>query len=154
MLASEHDPANPGDRWPVASPVDAIACPAKVADFARASGFGPIGTTELQIAVSEMCTNILRHGMRGWITFSAVSGEEPGIVVIAEDEGPGFEDVDLARRDGISRGRTLVPSVTPSKRGGLGSGLGALERLADSVEISNRTSGGARVVVFKRLRRD
>lgn len=132
----------------VNAPADAHACPIRIAETAETVGFSERGIAELKIVTSELCTNILKHGGRGVVRYWSVRDPDVGIVIVAEDDGPGFEDIGLARRDGVSRGVNL-DSLPAARRDGLGSGLGAIERLADSVELENRPEGGARIVVFK-----
>lgn len=134
------------------SSVEATACPIKIGSLAREMGFGPRSAAEVEIIASELATNVLRHGHKGTVLAEIVFSPRTGILLTALDEGPGFSDIDNARRDGVSRGRVLSAEVRLQPRDGLGSGLGALERLADSVEIANLEGGGSRVVVFKALR--
>jgi serine/threonine-protein kinase RsbT len=136
----------------VRSTADALACPAKVGALARAAGFDERNSVELEIAASELATNIVRHGVAGTITAQFVDLPAPGIMLTAHDEGPGFDDVERASRDGISQGVALADSVSPSMREGLGSGLGALQRLMDFVEIGNAEEGGGFVIAYKAVR--
>lgn len=128
---------------------EAIACPKKVESLARSAGFGKRSAMELEIATSELATNILHHGVSGSITAQVVDAPIPGIVLTAEDEGPGIYDIEHARQDGVSKGKVLSEEVPPPVRESLGSGLGALERLMDSVDIANAEGGGSRIVAFK-----
>lgn len=130
----------------VSTHLEALACPAHIAKIARQHGFDDRSCAELQIIASEICTNIVRHGERGVIRYWTTP--DPGIIVVAEDEGPGIHDIEYARRDGWSRGDWLA-NAENIRREGLGTGLGTLERLADHVEITNLDGGGARVAVFK-----
>lgn len=134
----------------VDSRADAMACPVRVAQFARQIGLAGKKVAELEVVVSEICTNIIRHGERGRLRYWRTHEPLPGVVVVAEDEGPGFNDLELARMDGVSRGQIVAESRLRRSEG-LGIGMGTLERLSDVVSISNRESGGARVAVLKSI---
>jgi len=131
---------------------DALASHTACAAFARELGAGERAAHEIEIAAAELATNLLRHGGGGTLVARAIAEPEPGIELVARDEGPGFSDIESARRDGFSQGRDLVTEVPPTARSGLGAGLGAVERLMDELRIENREGGGATVTATKRLR--
>ena len=75
-----------------------------------------------------------------------------GLEITVEDRGPGIEDVDSALLDGFSEGRMLTEEELMTRpRRGLGTGLGAVQRMMDSLRFENRESGGLRVVACKWL---
>lgn len=137
--------------YPVSTRGEALACSSAAIAFARSLGFKPRAAHEIEIITSELATNVLYHGHGGTLEVRAVDTPHSGIEIIAEDNGPGFDDIGTALKDGFSRGRHLVTEVPPTRRDSLGAGLGAVERLADALGIENRAEGGARVVAFKRL---
>lgn len=71
------------------------------------------------LVATELATNGVRHA-QGAELFTRVDGEGVHLVVI--DHGPGIRDLERSRRDGVSTA------------GGLGVGLGAVERLSSRVE--------------------
>jgi anti-sigma regulatory factor (Ser/Thr protein kinase) len=90
---------------------------------------------EVGLAVTEIATNVHRHGGGGAVLLRAVrSGAAPELEVLAIDSGPGMADVARSSRDGHSTGGTL------------GIGMGAISRLADLVEISSAPGRGTVVV--------
>lgn len=90
---------------------------------------------EVGLAVTEIATNVHRHGGGGSLLLRAVRhAETAALEVVALDSGPGMFDVAQSRRDGHSTGGTL------------GIGLGAVDRLADSVEISSLRERGTVVI--------
>jgi serine/threonine-protein kinase RsbT len=116
-------------------------------------GFGRGDCQELAIVVSELTSNILKYGVRGSIAVDQID-EAPhgvGIVVIARDQGPPFHDLELALRDGYDD-RGPIDPATLLKRGGLGTGLGAVLRLTDSFEVRNLPVGKAIQVIRYRKR--
>jgi serine/threonine-protein kinase RsbT len=93
---------------------------------------------KVQIAVSELANNILQHARgKGSITIDAVTERgRVGIIVIAEDMGPGIADIDLALHE-------------PNSATGLGIGLGAVERLMSEFKIEPVNAHGIRVTAVK-----
>jgi len=105
----------------------------------RAIGFDQVGTSYAAVAVSELAGNIFLHATKGGtiILVDLRREGEVGIGVIAEDDGPGIEDLELALQDGFSTA------------GGLGSGLPGVKRLMDEFEIRSRPGVGTRIVARK-----
>jgi anti-sigma regulatory factor (Ser/Thr protein kinase) len=102
-------------------------------------GFDETRAGQLAIIITEVATNIVKHGIAGKLFVGPAQTRVPGIDVIAFDTGPGMGDVDLCLRDGVSSAGTA------------GNGLGALVRLSDAFDIySAREKGTA---VFMRLYR-
>lgn len=135
----------------LATLADVLACAHEATELASALGFPQRATWELGIAVSELATNVTRHGGGGSISIGYVDDPAPGILVIATDKGPGIPDVEAAMGDDFSEGRVLSRNVPPNLREGLGSGLGAVLRLTDDVRIETSPGAGTTVRAFKRL---
>lgn len=148
-MPREHELAEA--HYHVTSRAEAFACSTGVLHFARKLGFKPRAAHELEIIASELATNVLYHGHGGTVSVRAIGEPFAGIEITAEDDGSGFDDIESALKDGFSRGKDLTSEVPPTRRDSLGAGLGAVERLADTLEIGNRDEGGARVVARKRL---
>lgn len=134
--------------------VDSIWCSRRCARFAERLGFRDAALWEISIAVSELVTNVIKYASRGTLRISAVEQPRIGVELEVDDEGPGIQDIDQVLIDGFSEGRMLGPDVRPEERRGLGAGLGAVHRLMDEVEISNKPDRGARVVARKWLQQD
>ena len=130
---------------------DILACTHEATEFASAHGFPGRETWELGIAVSELATNVTRHGGGGWMRLEFVHDPAPGIAIIASDKGPGISDIDAALVDDFSEGRLLSENVPPTLRQGLGSGLGAVMRLTDDVNIESTPGVGTTIRAYKRL---
>ena len=109
--------------------------------LARNIGFGSVACEEISVVASELASNVVRHAGGGEITASPVEGPgKTGIQIFAEDQGPGIVDVELALKDGYSTA------------GGLGVGLGAVNRLMDELQFSSGRHGGLRVVCQRWIR--
>jgi len=131
---------------------DVLACGHRAAEYAAAHGFPRRDVWELGIVVSELATNVTRHGGGGHLTLEYVTSPERGLVLTAQDDGPGIADVHAAFTDDFSEGRVLSHSVSPAHRKGLGSGLGAVRRMTDHVQIDSAPGSGTRVCAFKASR--
>jgi anti-sigma regulatory factor (Ser/Thr protein kinase) len=95
--------------------------------MAREIGFDDVAVEEIVIGVSELASNLSRHTRGGMLIFARLAeAERDGIQIEAHDSGPGIADVEQALTDGFS---TV---------GGLGCGLGAINRLMDEFDIRSQ----------------
>jgi anti-sigma regulatory factor (Ser/Thr protein kinase) len=80
---------------------------------------------EVDIIVSEICSNLIKYATSGEVLYRIEHGadQESSFEIIAIDNGPGIPDINRAMRDGVTTGTTL------------GQGLGAIERLSDTFNI-------------------
>jgi anti-sigma regulatory factor (Ser/Thr protein kinase) len=127
-----------------------------IRDYCETLGFARSDCQELAIVVSELTSNILKYGIVGSIEFcrDSAPAHGTGIRIVARDMGPPFFDFELALRDGYND-RGPIDPVTLLRRGGLGTGLGAVQRLSDSLKVEYLPGGKAIEVIryLKRLRR-
>ncbi|GAB1821507.1 ATP-binding protein [Herbidospora sp. RD11066] len=93
-------------------------------DRARAAGLTEQRIAEAAIVAAELATNVHRHAGSGRIL---VRRGVAYIEIVAVDSGPGFEP---------------PPSEGLSTRGGLGIGLGAIDRLSDWSDVYSRPDAG------------
>ncbi len=109
--------------------------------LAQALDFDEVRVGRVALLVTEAVTNIIKHARRGWLQVCPLNeGGEFGIEMLAIDLGPGMEDFRESSRDGVS-------SVgTP------GTGLGAIQRLADEFEVYTHLGAGTilRMVAWAR----
>ena len=105
--------------------------------------------TELAIVVSELGTNIVKYGVRGEIGLSFDTDGDGDVRVAARDVGPPFRDLELAKTDGCNDRGPIDPADILG-RGGLGTGLGAVLRLADQFECRQTETGKEITVRFLR----
>jgi anti-sigma regulatory factor (Ser/Thr protein kinase) len=120
--------------------------------FAARHGLDARRATELAIVVSELASNIVKHGVRGeirliWSPEASPHGE---LAVEAHDVGPPIHDLQLAMTDGFDDRGPIDPALI-LRRGGLGTGLGAVARLADRLEY--REEAGGKVLTARFLLR-
>ena len=105
------------------------------ATLARQAGFGEEAEGRLAVVVTELATNLVKHGRGGQLLLRGVGAN--GAEVMAVDRGPGIADVARALGDGFSTTQTA------------GTGLGAVRRMAGEFDLYSRGSGGT--VVMARL---
>lgn len=129
-------------RVPINSDADIVVARQKGRILAQQLGFTTSDQAVIATAISEVARNIIQHAKRGEITLSMV--QEPtrqGIVVVAQDEGPGIPDIAMALRDGYSTSKSL------------GLGLPGARRLTDEFEIVSEIGKGTTVKMKKWLAR-
>ena len=106
-----------------------------VGDYARSRSFPEARRAQIAIVVTELATNLLKHGGGGEIVADAFDDREGvGIEVLALDRGSGMADVERCIADGYSTA------------GSPGNGLGAIIRLSDRVRIYSRPGRGTAVM--------
>ena len=107
---------------------------------ARELGFGLADQTRTITAVSELSRNIYLYAGTGRVLIKTLSkSSKKGIEIIAEDQGPGIPNIELAMQDGYSTGKWL------------GHGLPGTKRLMDEFEIKSEVGKGTTVTVRKWL---
>ena len=106
---------------------------------------------ELAIVVSELASNIAKYGVKGEIglSFDPDSDPEGDVWVAARDVGPPFRDLELAKTDGCNDRGPIDPADILGRRG-LGTGLGAVLRLAEHFECRQDEAGKEITVLFRR----
>jgi serine/threonine-protein kinase RsbT len=101
-------------------------------------GFEFTDQSRVATAASELARNILKYAGRGHITIMPAEYDgRTGIEILAEDRGPGIEDVEQAMKDRYSSGGTL------------GLGLPGVRRLMDVFKIESAPGQGTRVMALK-----
>ena len=121
-----------------ASQVSAVRMAAQ--RMARDLGFDETRAGRVAIAVTEAATNIVRHGHGGTIAVRATSrGEALGIEALAIDAGPGMKSFAASAVDGVS------------SLGSAGTGLGAIQRMADEFDAYTRPGTGTalRIAIWR-----
>ncbi len=105
---------------------------------AALAGFEETDQFMIATAVSELATNIVRYAGGGSVTISIVSdGDRIGIEAVANDSGPGIEDVEKAMQDNYSSGNSL------------GLGLPGVKRLMDEFSIESVPGQGTKCIARK-----
>jgi serine/threonine-protein kinase RsbT len=125
-------------RVAINSDQDIVLARQKGRAMAAELGFSSGDATLIATAISELARNIVSYAGRGEITLKNVQGSSRvGILVVAEDDGPGIPDIRQALRDGFSTS------------GSLGLGLPGVRRLMDEFDIASQPGQGTTVSVKK-----
>jgi serine/threonine-protein kinase RsbT len=131
----------PEERIPIESDHDVVTARQRARELAARVDLTSTDQTLLATAISEVARNITTYATRGEVLLSIVRDAGPpmreGIRVVARDDGPGIEDIDLAMQDGYTSG------------GGLGLGLPGARRLVDEFSIETGPSAGTKVTLVK-----
>lgn len=127
-------------RVRIASDADTVTARQAGRDAALRLGFSRTDATFIATAISEIARNITVHAGEGEIIVAGFSEEgRNGLVVIAQDEGPGIHDVPAVLRDDYY------------SEFGLGMGLWGAKRLMDEIEVSSEPGKGTTVTMKKWL---
>jgi len=127
-------------------------------EMAYSLGFDEIGVGEIETAISELATNLIKHRAKNGKIILIPLIESPylktpylntgtgkgriGIEVRSEDEGPGIKNIALAMKEGGSTAGTL------------GIGLSGVKRLMDEFLIESEIDKGTTAVARKWLLKD
>lgn len=103
--------------------------------LAKRLGFSEIGAGKLGIIVTELATNLVKHGVDGEMLIGGYDDETgSGVECLALDRGPGMANVDACLEDGYSTSGTS------------GSGLGAIARQSDVFDVYSQPGKGTAVL--------
>lgn len=110
-------------------------------NFAKELGFGTVDQARITTAISELARNIYLYAGQGSVSLEklVVNGKS-GLKIIAEDKGPGIQDIRRVMEDGYTTS------------GGLGAGLPGVKRLMDDFDIESIPGEGTKISAIKWLR--
>lgn len=132
---------SPEIRVPIEREEDIVVARQKGRELAAETGFSNTDRTIIALAISEITRNIISYARRGELTMCQINdGVRRGIQIVAEDEGPGIANIELAMRDGYSTGKSL------------GVGLPGTKRIMDEFELTTIVGTGTTVRMKKWLR--
>ncbi|HEY6725586.1 MAG TPA: anti-sigma regulatory factor [Polyangiaceae bacterium] len=123
---------------PIESERDIVIARQRGRELARMLGFSSTDQALLATAISEVARNIVIYAQKGTVLLRGLDeGGRRGLLISAEDHGPGIEDPAAAMRDGYSTGT------------GLGLGLPGAKRLVDEFELESKCGVGTTVTMKK-----
>lgn len=103
--------------------------------------FGETDTGKIDIIVSEITSNLIKHAGEGELLYRITTMDGvPAFEILCIDRGPGISDVPNALRDGTSTTKTM------------GSGLGAMSRLSNLFQIMSIRNWGT--ILYSRVGAD
>ena len=127
-------------QLPICSSSDVVAARQKGRELALKMGFAGSEVTLIAAAISEIARNIVDYAERGEMTFQKIEQDDkPGILIVAEDHGPGIQNLAEALQYGCATRR------------GIGVGLPGAKWLMDEFEITSRPGKGTKVTMRKWL---
>lgn len=126
-------------RIAIESDADVVTARQRSRELAADLDLSTTDQTLLATAISEVARNITTYAKRGEVRLRIIrdTGGREGIEVVAQDDGPGIADLDLAMQDGYTTG------------GGLGLGLPGARRLVDEFDVQSATGCGTVITLVK-----
>ncbi|AOH53012.1 anti-sigma regulatory factor [Peribacillus muralis] len=110
-------------------------------NVAKELGFGTVDQARITTAISELARNIYLYAGQGSVSIEKLNKNgKSGLKIIAEDQGPGIEDIRRVMEDGYTTS------------GGLGAGLPGAKRLMDDFDIESIPGEGTTIIATKWLR--
>ena len=125
-------------RVAIRTDADVVTARQEARTMGASLGFSSTDLTLLATAISEVARNITTYAGEGEVTLRVLQQDgRRGIEVLATDEGPGIDDVELAMQDGFTTGN------------GLGLGLPGSRRLVDDFDLQTTPGAGTTVRLVK-----
>jgi serine/threonine-protein kinase RsbT len=138
MSLSVNNPKLKIKKLTINDDVDVAYAALATKNYAKEIGFSTASQYLISTAVSELARNIFIYAKKGIITLSFFSeNSKSGIEIVAEDFGPGIQDIDKAMEENFSTGGTM------------GVGLPGTKRLMDYFKIESKIGVGTKVVIRK-----
>ena len=106
-------------------------------ELARRLGFSPSDQVKVATATSELARNIVQYAGRGQVTIRQCVSFDPGIEIIAEDQGSGIVDLEA-----------ILSGNYRSKRG-MGRGLLGTRAIMDDFDVKTAPNSGTRITIRK-----
>jgi serine/threonine-protein kinase RsbT len=128
-------------RVAIRTDADVVTARQEARTMCAGLGFSSTDLTLLATAISEVARNITTYAGEGEVLLRVLDEDgRQGIEVLATDEGPGIDDVELAMQDGYTTGN------------GLGLGLPGTRRLVDDFSLQTAPGIGTTVRLVKWIR--
>lgn len=125
----------------IRSDIDIVTARHQGRNLAAQIGFSLTDATLIATAISELARNIVSYAKHGEIMLRRIENtRSQGLLIVANDNGPGISNINNVMRDGYSTS------------GGLGLGLPGVKRLMDEFTIESRVGAGTTISVKKWLR--
>ncbi|MBF0226511.1 MAG: anti-sigma regulatory factor [Desulfobacterales bacterium] len=103
--------------------------------LAAQAGFNETMQVLIATAASELSTNIIRYAKKGKVTLKIIQDiNSKGIEIIAQDKGPGIDNINQAMQEHFSTGN------------GLGLGLPSVQRIMDEFDIQSKLNHGTCII--------
>ena len=126
-------------KLPINNLINVVTTRRRGMEMALRLGFSLPDATKIAVVISELARNITLYTEGGTITLIPQTAPKMGLKVIAQDKGPGIENVD----------RVLQGGYTTSK--GLGMGISGSKKIMDEFEIHTVLGAGTTIRTAKWL---
>jgi len=127
-------------RQPISGVMDVVRVRRQGLEMALELGFPTPEATKIAVVISELGRNIVLYTKGGLINLIAYTGSRKGLKIIAQDQGPGIDNLE----------RVLEGGYTSSN--GLGLGVSGSRRIMDEFEIKSIAGVGTKITGTKWLR--
>jgi len=127
-------------RQTISSVMDVVHVRRQGLEMALELGFPTPEATKIAVVISELGRNIVLYTKGGLINLIAYTGDRKGIKIIAQDQGPGIDNLN----------QVLEGGYTSSN--GLGLGVSGSKRIMDEFEIKSVAGVGTKITSVKWLR--
>lgn len=118
----------------VADPSQIAGARRAASDAAQACGFDEANTGRVALVATELATNLVKHTQGGEIVIDRYADSSgSGIELLSLDKGAGIADIARAFEDGMSTA------------GSSGTGLGAIRRQSDQLNVFSRPNLGTAI---------
>ena len=124
-------------RLSIGTVMDVVKARREGLNMAIALGFVRPEATKIAVVISELGRNIVLYTQGGTINLIPYTGAKKGIKIIAQDRGPGIENLDAA----------LAGGYTTSK--GLGLGLSGSKNIMDEFDVKSVAGVGTKITAVK-----
>jgi serine/threonine-protein kinase RsbT len=125
----------------IRSDIDIVTARHQGRTLAAQIGFTATDATLIATAISELARNIVLYAKHGEIILRRIENlHTRGMMIVADDSGPGISNIQNVMRDGYSTS------------GGLGLGLPGVKRLMDEFGIDSQLGTGTTITIKKWLR--
>jgi len=125
----------------IRSDIDIVTARHQGRTLAAQIGFTATDATLIATAISELARNIVLYAKQGEIILRRIENlHTRGMMIVADDSGPGISNIQNVMRDGYSTS------------GGLGLGLPGVKRLMDEFSIDSQLGTGTTITIKKWLR--
>lgn len=123
---------------PIKSDLDILDAIRYVKELSNTLNFSNSERDIIAIVISEIARNIKLYAKSGTMLLRVIQqGRRRGILVVAQDQGPGIADLGLAMQNGYSTSN------------GLGIGLPGAKRLMDEFDIVSEVGKGTTITMKK-----
>ncbi len=125
-------------RVSIKNEIDIVEAVFESKTLAETAGFSLTAQCAVSTAVSELARNIFKYAVKGVIILRIIEKDgNIGMEVVAEDNGPGIENLNLVMKGNYSTG------------GSLGLGISGVKRLMDEFSIDTKKRQGLRIITRK-----